>query len=226
MTQNQLANSLQISAQAISKWERGENAPDITMLIPLSRILKCSIEWILEGDEADKENFEATVFNTSIRNYAQLSSTLSVKEIALWINSIFHLLTETVQAFSGVPVKYVGDGFLAYFSGIDHRQRAFDAACSSCRSLQETELLASLHTGAIYLGAIGHSDYSRPDILGDTVNRAFLINQWATKNSTSNLIVGEETWRVLKTEQIKSKPQLISLAGVNESSTVHCVSVR
>ncbi|MEZ6186165.1 MAG: helix-turn-helix transcriptional regulator [Planctomycetota bacterium] len=28
-----VANALQISAQAVSKWERGENAPDISVLL-------------------------------------------------------------------------------------------------------------------------------------------------------------------------------------------------
>ncbi len=224
LTQNQLANSLQISAQAISKWERGENAPDITMLVPLTRILKCSIEWILEGDETLRDTFEATVLNTSIRDFAQMSSRLTVKEVAVWVNSIFHQLTETVQEYGGVPVKYVGDGFLAYFSSIHHGQRAFNAAYRCCKALKGTELLASMHTGSIYLGAIGHPDYSRLDILGDTVNRVFLINQWATKSCQSNLIVSGKSWERLKIEHIKSEIQSITLTGIKESSEVHCIT--
>ncbi|PCI27203.1 MAG: hypothetical protein COB67_09080 [SAR324 cluster bacterium] len=225
LTQNQLANSLQISAQAVSKWERGENAPDITMLVPLSCILKCSVEWILVGDERASDTFEATVINTSLRDYAYRSAELSVREVALWVNSIFQLLTETVLNYGGVTVKYVGDGFLAYFSGPAHAQRAFDAAVKGCRLLQGTKLLASLHTGQIYLGAIGHPDYSRPDILGDTVNSVFMMNQWATRESSANLVLSEDTWQRIASEKVKSETQAISIIGLEKKLTLHNIFV-
>jgi hypothetical protein len=36
-------------------------------------------------------------------------------------------------------------------------------------------LLVALHRGPIYLGRIGHDDYAALDILGATVNTAFLV---------------------------------------------------
>ena len=36
MSQKDLAEALQISDKAVSKWERGKTFPDISMLIPLS----------------------------------------------------------------------------------------------------------------------------------------------------------------------------------------------
>lgn len=50
MTQRQLAESMNISDKAISKWERGLGCPDISLLHELSEALGVNIEKILLGD--------------------------------------------------------------------------------------------------------------------------------------------------------------------------------
>ena len=40
-TQEQLADQLQVSFQAVSTWERNENLPDTAHLVRLSRLLNC-----------------------------------------------------------------------------------------------------------------------------------------------------------------------------------------
>ena len=49
-TQDYLANELHVSPQAISKWETGQTTPDITLLMPLSRVLEISVNELLGGD--------------------------------------------------------------------------------------------------------------------------------------------------------------------------------
>ena len=44
MTQRQLAWHLQVSTQAVSKWERGYTYPDLTMLLPLADLFSVSID--------------------------------------------------------------------------------------------------------------------------------------------------------------------------------------
>lgn len=189
LTQAQLANTLHISAQAVSKWERGENAPDITMLQPLSNILDRSIEWILSGTEGQKNTFDATILYTSHRGFAHRAASTSPESVALWINGVFHTMTEAVLASDGVPVKYTGDGFLAYFSGKNHAERAVEAAKSCAESVAEKELLITLHTGSLYLGAMGHHEYAQPDIMGESVNTVFMMNRWATNSSNERILV-------------------------------------
>ncbi len=191
LTQAQLSNSLHISAQAVSKWERGENAPDITMLKPLSTLLDRSIEWLLTGTEEQKNTFDATILCTSHRGFAKRAALTSPENIALWINGIFHTMTEAVLSNDGVPVKYTGDGFLAYFSGKDHAERAINASKICAESVSEKELLITLHTGSVYLGAIGHHEYAHPDIMGESVNTVFMMNRWATTETAHRLIVSE-----------------------------------
>ena len=55
LRQRDIADALQLSAQAVSKWERGENAPDIGILPDLARLLGITTDWLLAGfdDEPD-----------------------------------------------------------------------------------------------------------------------------------------------------------------------------
>lgn len=49
LTQAELAERLNVSAQAVSNWERGESLPDISLLPDLALILDTSIDAILGG---------------------------------------------------------------------------------------------------------------------------------------------------------------------------------
>ena len=49
LTQNQLGERLNISYQAVSKWERGETLPDTSLLLDLATVLESSVDIILNG---------------------------------------------------------------------------------------------------------------------------------------------------------------------------------
>ncbi|MCL2775884.1 MAG: helix-turn-helix domain-containing protein [Oscillospiraceae bacterium] len=55
ITQEKLANHLQITYQTISKWERDEGYPDITMLIPLANYFDVTVDELLGTDAAKNE---------------------------------------------------------------------------------------------------------------------------------------------------------------------------
>lgn len=58
LTQKDLADKLFISPQAVSKWERGQSYPDITLLIPLSDILEVKLKDLLQGEENSDSQVE------------------------------------------------------------------------------------------------------------------------------------------------------------------------
>lgn len=49
MTQNELGERLNVSFQAVSKWERGETLPDTGILVDLANVLETSVDNILNG---------------------------------------------------------------------------------------------------------------------------------------------------------------------------------
>lgn len=55
MTQQQLADKLNVSFQAISKWENGATYPNIEILRDLAIVLEVSVDEILAGSEKDEE---------------------------------------------------------------------------------------------------------------------------------------------------------------------------
>lgn len=51
ITQGELGERIGVSFQAVSKWERGETLPDISLLPDLAKILETTIDFILLGSE-------------------------------------------------------------------------------------------------------------------------------------------------------------------------------
>ena len=49
LSQEDLARKLQISRQSISKWEQGISYPNILYLVPLIKILDCTLEELFKN---------------------------------------------------------------------------------------------------------------------------------------------------------------------------------
>lgn len=191
LKQQDIANALQISPQAVSKWERGENGPDIAVLGALARLLGVTTDWLLGAVGEGRDTFEATVLVTSVNGAYEKSLRMSPKQFASWANGVFNPVTDAVLEHDGVPIKYMGDAFLAFFSGLDHTTRACRAAFLA-KNLVAEELVIGLSFGRVYLGAVGHPDYARPDIMGEVVNLGFLVRNWAETNAAGGIAATRE----------------------------------
>ena len=58
MTQKELAEKINLTDKAISKWERGLSFPDITMLNTLSDVFQVSVLEILNGERGSNEQVD------------------------------------------------------------------------------------------------------------------------------------------------------------------------
>ena len=198
LKQADLANSLQVSPQAVSKWERGENYPDIFLIRKMARLFDVSTDHLLGLHEEDRDVFEATVFCSGLNRFAEKGRQLSAKELAQWVNVIFHRMTDVVVKHGGVPVKYTGDGFLCFFSGAGHADRALKAAREIDRTSAANGAVFFLHTGEVYFGLAGHPDYASKDIYGDAVNKAFLLLDAFSGKVRAGIGVSAQTKKLLK----------------------------
>lgn len=49
MSQNQLAKAMEVSRQAVSKWETGQSTPDASKMIRLAEVLETDVEYLTTG---------------------------------------------------------------------------------------------------------------------------------------------------------------------------------
>ena len=54
LTQEELAIKIGISPQSVSKWERGEGFPDVSLLPVIANFFKITIDELLGNDEISK----------------------------------------------------------------------------------------------------------------------------------------------------------------------------
>lgn len=100
LTQKMLADKLNVTSQAISKWENGRGIPDIEMLKKLSEIFQVDIKNILEGKE--------TKTNSKKNNmYLYIIGFLI---IILFIITLF-LLNRPQESFNFYPLASDNDAF-------------------------------------------------------------------------------------------------------------------
>lgn len=55
MTQKEFAATLYVSDKAVSKWERGQSVPDISLLVPLAEQLNATVAELLQGRRVEEE---------------------------------------------------------------------------------------------------------------------------------------------------------------------------
>lgn len=65
MTQYDVANTLFVTHQAVSKWENGKSIPTIEILVELTKLLQVSIDYLLENNEIDEFDYESLFKNYS-----------------------------------------------------------------------------------------------------------------------------------------------------------------
>jgi transcriptional regulator with XRE-family HTH domain len=92
MTQQELADSLYVSRQAISKWERGEGLPSIEILSDLTKLFEVSIDYILDSSDILENDYQ-----TMMQQYPRESviyKYLNSSNLNEDFKSIFYLLKQ------------------------------------------------------------------------------------------------------------------------------------
>lgn len=103
LTQKQLAEKLNVTDKAISKWETGNGAPDIALLSLLARILNVSVIEILDGEyskntTAELQSEKIVLEALQKTKKSQRKAVLSVLAILL---GVFTLVNAATYAYWG-----------------------------------------------------------------------------------------------------------------------------
>lgn len=94
LTQTQLAEKLNITNRAVSKWETGKSIPDAAIMLDLCKILGISVNELLSGERIAMENYqnkaEENLVELQQKAYnAQKSSNLLIKLVILILGVLF-----------------------------------------------------------------------------------------------------------------------------------------
>ncbi|MBR3870231.1 MAG: helix-turn-helix transcriptional regulator [Clostridia bacterium] len=92
MTQLELAEKLNYSDKTISKWERAESSPDISVLVEIAELFGVSLDYLVKDknvEEAVKENKQKeTKYNRKVISYITESAVWLVVILAFIITSL------------------------------------------------------------------------------------------------------------------------------------------
>lgn len=102
MTQLELANKLNITDKAVSKWERDISCPDINTFPKLAEILSVSVDELLQANASGKEN-----------NKKEDTSDMLLKVIPLALSIGVTVLTAIDQIYWEDAVSLLGLAVLA-----------------------------------------------------------------------------------------------------------------
>ncbi len=175
---------------------------------------------IVQSEEPPEpeEEFEASVFVSSVLGYTATTATLGAAKSVDYVNRLHQQVTDAVLAVGGTPVKYLGDGFLAYFDGDDAERCALRAAMAARAAVPEG-LVVGIASGPIVRADVGHSEHARPDIIGDAVNAAYRVHDWAAKSTESHVAILGKV-RKLDSEFLLRESDFIRLKGLPEPVTL------
>lgn len=125
MTQDQLADKFGISGRSVSKWERGINAPDISILEDLSEELGISVNELLCGEKiTDGKKLNNGIIVDNIKyyynksKYKYLSVVLLIVIILLIIFSLIFTFSNynkfSIYSISNADNTLMVDGFIIF----------------------------------------------------------------------------------------------------------------
>lgn len=114
LTQEQIAQQLQVSRQTISNWENNKSYPDIVSLITLSELYQISLDQLLKGDKAMIEHLSKST-NTVASN-RRLLTAIILNIIILIVFILFNsLITQnTTLLFTCFLIALASTTFLFY----------------------------------------------------------------------------------------------------------------
>lgn len=114
LTQEHIAQQLQVSRQTISNWENNKSYPDIVSLITLSELYQISLDQLLKGDKAMIEHLSKST-NTVASNRRLLTAIiLNIIILIAFILSNSLITQNTTLLFTCFLIALASTTFLFY----------------------------------------------------------------------------------------------------------------
>ncbi|MEG0294622.1 DUF3955 domain-containing protein [Enterococcus sp.] len=107
LTQEQLANELNVSRQAISNWENNKNLPDLEMVVTIAQLFDLSLDELILGGKEMTNMAEKLINDGSETRRAKMNL------ISISIGAVLFLMGVACLLIKSVSVEYIdAQGFL------------------------------------------------------------------------------------------------------------------
>lgn len=107
LSQEELANILEVSRQAVSKWESAKSVPDLQKLIKLSELYNVSIDALVKDDIDLEEEGNLKVNNEDVLEYEDSNK----KQIIInFYNNSFEYEYKSKKELFGLPLVHINIG--------------------------------------------------------------------------------------------------------------------
>ncbi len=158
--------------------------------------------------ERKAERRVATVIFADIRGFTRISEDMAPERVVEFVNQFLEEMTTAIMRHQGMIDKYLGDAVMGVFGvplhAEQHARRALDAAMEmrdrllqlhaalAAQGLPQLSIGIGLHTGELFIGAIGSSRRLDYTVMGDTVNVASRI-EGLTRSYPVEILLSEAT---------------------------------
>ncbi len=75
MTQEQLAEQLDVSRQAVSKWESGQSYPEMEKILQICETFHCDMNTLIQGNVAESEKEDTAGYEQQMNRYSLMIAT-------------------------------------------------------------------------------------------------------------------------------------------------------
>ncbi len=116
LTQKQLAEALLISDKTVSKWERGNGFPDVSLLLPLCRELDITVNELLSGERVSEQDYQKKAEENMLNLVHEAQE--SKKKIILSVLVGVLTLLGAIPLFLLSGILEIGVGYRALMIGI------------------------------------------------------------------------------------------------------------
>lgn len=168
MTQKDLADKLNVTDRAVSKWERGICCPDISLLKDLSSILGISISKLICGEEVSDESINKTIEYTQKNIKQRIIKYLNIVLISIMIILIIFVVLNILK----VEFRY----HKKYKYSVDYEARIKAEEDSNLKQYEEIKNKVDLILNN--QGKYSDDDYKRITNYIDNIKKVLNLNEF------------------------------------------------
>lgn len=179
---------------------------------------------------------ELAILFLDIRNFTTLMEVQSSQSVIAVVRRLFTAFNQIIKSFQGKVVEVAGDNLYAVFGLQTNVHEAANNAYQAAKMMFKTvslfntayaepfyggplEIGVGINTGNVFVGEFALDGPPALSVMGLPVNIASRL-QVKTKELNNDLLISEDTYRLLDTNENNFEQQTIKLKGISQGQQI------